>query len=66
MGINKGIEGIEIGTVVDVELCKEGIVEIYTDAPQTCCVAVVKLDEQGLDSLIDALTLARQLIKEVK
>ena len=62
--MNSEIEGIEIGTSVDVELCKEGIVEIMTDAPRTCCVAVVKLDMEGLNKLIASLQLAKVMIED--
>ena len=61
--INRSISGLVTDTIIDIELENDGTVEIYTDAPKTCCVAVVKLDERGLDDLIDTLLLARQLIK---
>ena len=64
--IDRGIEGLAVLTTVNVELRKGGIVKIYTDAPRSCCVAVVELSGRYLDDLIDTLLLARQLIKEGK
>jgi hypothetical protein len=60
------ISGIEFNTSVEVELIEQGIVEIFTDAPKTCCVSVVKLDAKGVDKLIVALQQAKKLIEEVK
>ena len=61
---NKEIYGIEDSTSVDVEVKNGGVIEIMTDAPRTCCVAIVKLDENSLDELIATLIEAKSLISQ--
>jgi hypothetical protein len=38
------------------------IIEIYTDNDKVCCLAIVKLDINGVDELIGKLQRARKII----
>lgn len=51
------IKGTDKGTCVDVELMGDGAIEICTDAPKTCCVAVVRLEQEQVKELIRVLQL---------
>jgi hypothetical protein len=64
MNYNNEILGIESNTCVDIEVMDGGIVEILTDGPDNCCVAIVKLDENGLDELIASLIEAQNSISK--
>lgn len=61
--MSEEIEGIELGTSVDVELMANGFVEVFTDSPGVCCVSIVKLDKGGVDKLIAALQKVKELLK---
>tara|TARA_R110000851_G_scaffold223056_1_gene375954 strand:- start:265 stop:471 length:207 start_codon:yes stop_codon:yes gene_type:complete len=61
---NKEVYGIEDSTIVDIEVVAGGVLSITTDAPRTCCVSIVKLDENSLDELITALIEAKSLINQ--
>jgi len=61
---NKEVYGIEDSTSVDIEVVAGGVIEIMTDAPRTCCVSIVKLNENILDELIAALIEAKSLINQ--
>jgi hypothetical protein len=52
------ITGSETGTCVDIELMGNGSVEICTDEPRSCCVAVVQLDDIQVKELIRVLQLS--------
>jgi len=51
------IQGVEEGTLIDVEVCN-GVIEVMTDDDKQCCVAITKLTKQKAAALIGALNLA--------
>ena len=51
----KTVQGMDDKTCVDIETLEDGTIEICTDEPRTCCVAVVRLDEEKTKELISLL-----------
>lgn len=69
MEIRREIQGIAESGTIDVEVRKvyRGFsVELYTHNDNIWRVAVVTLDEEGLDALIVTLLTAKEKIKESK